>query len=138
MWKRGALAFSSVDEAALFFAPPVKLGASLAEKSIFQISKSAMARQTERQFIRTAEKASGIAAEKQIVSRSSKTINQNEKKFVNGDFKLDLDALSKAGQVIDLNGLTRAGRALDKRGMKGCIFLENDGRFSGFIEKQYE
>jgi RHS repeat-associated protein len=31
-------------------------------------------------------------------------------------FKLDLDALSRAGQVMDRGGLTRAGRALDKHG----------------------
>lgn len=102
--------------------------------------------------------------------------------------KLNLDALSKAGQVHDRNGLTRAGRALDKHGgrnesifpkafgnptqknlqgqfhlddiltdPKGIlindferngfkiysrdgrgVYFSSDGKFRGFIEKQYE
>jgi len=44
---------------------------------------------------------------------------------------LDLDALSKAGQVMDKGGLTRAGRALEKHGGRtGSVFPKAKGNIA--------
>ena len=46
----------------------------------------------------------------------------------NATVRHDLDALSKAGQVLDRNGLTRAGRALEKHGGRvGSVFPKATG-----------
>ena len=70
-WKRGALAFGAVGEAALLFAPPIKLGASLAEKTIFRLGRSALTRNTERQMVRSASKTASVASERKIVQHST-------------------------------------------------------------------
>ncbi len=71
VWKRGALAFGAVGEAALLFAPPAKLGVSLAEKTVFQLGRSALTRNTERQMVRSAGKTASVASERRIVQSSA-------------------------------------------------------------------
>lgn len=83
MWQRGALAFGAVGEAALLFVPPVKMGVSLAEKSVFQIGNSAMARQTERQLMRSAGKTASVAAERKIVQNSQSSVQAGKQLILN-------------------------------------------------------
>ncbi len=114
-WKRGAYLFGGGAEIALMgIAPFAKSGATLAGRTIYQVSKSAMARSAERNLIRSSEKALGIATERKIVTTNF--ANKSTNVPLSGAKNLDLDALSKAGQVMDREGLTRAGRALDKHG----------------------
>ncbi len=72
-WKRGAYLFGGGAEIALMgIAPFAKSGATLAGRTIYQVSKSAMARSAERNLIRSSEKALGIATERKIVTQPFK------------------------------------------------------------------
>lgn len=74
-----------------------------------------------------------------ITQTAQKSLQGVEGSVIRSTSKLDLDALSKAGQVMDRAGLTKAGRALDKHGnrlnspfpkAKGSPFIKNNqGQF---------
>ena len=70
LWQRGALSFGTAAEAALFFNPVAKIGFSLAERTFFQIGKSALARHADRELLRSAGKSASIAAERKIVQNT--------------------------------------------------------------------
>jgi RHS repeat-associated protein len=130
LWKRGALAFGAVGETALLFAPPLKVGATLTEKAIFQIGRSALTRHTERQMLRSVSKSTSVATERKIIQDAA-----SKKGML-----FDLDTLSKAGQIMDRGGLTRAGRALDKHGGRpGSVFPKATGNpINKNIQGQYQ
>ena len=68
-------------------------------------------------MVRSASKTASVASERKIVQSSTTR-----------ELKLDLDALSRAGQSIDRGGLSKAGRALDKHGGRpGSAFSKATG-----------
>ncbi|ADI37763.1 hypothetical protein [Waddlia chondrophila] len=65
-------------------------------------------------------KAASVAASAEKVAKVAPVVGSTKNSLPT---KLDLDALSKAGQEWDRGGLTRAGRALDKHGNRsGSVF----------------
>ena len=85
----------------------VNFAASKGARAVEWFSKNT-ARQSAKKVVKTsAQKTAEVAARKGVVNTASKRGVAKQ---------LDLDALSKAGQVMDRGGLTKAGRALDKHG----------------------
>jgi len=101
----------------------------------YELAKGAMGLARFARFSQQAEITGSLAsgelqfARQSFVSTLESRIGQL--KVPNGGVprSLDLDALSRAGQVMDRGGLTRAGRALDKHGNRfGSPFPRATGR----------
>ena len=97
----------------------VNFAASKGARAVEWFSKNT-ARQSAKKIVKTsAQKTAEVAARKGVVNTAS---NRGVAK------QLDLDALSKAGQVMDRGGLTKAGRSLDKHGNRfGSVFPKAAG-----------
>ena len=117
LWQKSALTILGGVEFGLTLNPLAKGAFTLGERAIIQVAKSAFSRQAERQMVRTAGKIVGIAAESQVSQQITKGAGL-AKNLITKENSLNLDILSKAGQVMDRGGLTRAGRALDKHGTR--------------------
>lgn len=91
-----------------------KAGASAVQRVVSAASLKVVAANSEKAFTSIAKGATSQATKQTAIAA--------ERHFVSGK-TLNLDQLSKAGQVMDRGGLTKAGRALDKHGGRpGSVF----------------
>ena len=132
-WKRGALAFGAVGEAALLFAPPAKLGVSLAEKTVFQLGRSALTRNAERQMLRSASKTASVASERKVVQHSTTYAGETVAKEIAEqaaikDFFLKATSSKKINQAESMiNSWLGEGTRFIRNKAGDPTFLSKDG-----------